>query len=131
MTKTIFITGATGYIGRVVAEKAVEQGYTVRGLSRRDEGDQLLRSIGVTPIRGDLTTPDVLSREAQKADIVLHLAFDHDFSKPYQELVNLDIATVNALATPLVGTHKRLVITSGTGIAQADPHGGETFEDSP
>lgn len=131
MTQTIFITGATGFIGRVVAQKAVQQGYTVRGLSRREEGDQLLRSLGVTPVRGDLTTPDVLSREASNANIVLHLAFDHDFSKPFQELVALDIAAVNALATPLVGTNKRLVITSGTAFVQPDPQGGETFEDSP
>ncbi|KAF9992958.1 hypothetical protein BGZ79_002445 [Entomortierella chlamydospora] len=131
MTKTIFITGATGFIGRVVAQKAVQQGYTVRGLSRREEGDQLLRSLGVTPVRGDLTTPDVLSHEAKNADIVLHLAFDHDFSKPFQELVDLDIAAVNTLATPMIGTNKRLVITSGTAFTQADPQGGETFEDSP
>ena len=131
MTKTIFITGATGFIGRVVAEKAVQQGYTVRGLSRREEGDQLLQALGVTPVRGDLTSPDVLSHEAKNADIVLHLAFDHDFSKPMQDLVALDIAAVNALATPLIGTGKRLVITSGTGFVAADPQGGETFEDSP
>ncbi|KAF9151029.1 hypothetical protein BGX21_010669 [Mortierella sp. AD011] len=131
MTKTIFVTGATGYIGRIVAQKAVQQGYTVRGLSRREEGDQLLRSLRVTPVRGDLTTLDVLSHEAKNADIVFHLAFDHDFSKPFQELVDLDIAAINALATSMIGTNKRLVITSGTGFVQADPQGGETFEDSP
>ncbi|GJJ72345.1 hypothetical protein EMPS_04702 [Entomortierella parvispora] len=131
MTQTVFITGATGFIGRVVSAKAVQQGYNVRGLSRREEGDQLLQSLGVTPVRGELTNAEVLSREAKNADIVLHLAFDHDFSKPFQDLVNTDIAAVNALATPLVGTNKRLVITSGTGFAQPDPQGGETFEDSP
>ena len=30
----IFMTGASGYIGSVVAEKAVEQGHTVVGLAR-------------------------------------------------------------------------------------------------
>ena len=30
----MFITGATGYIGRVVTEKALAAGHAVRGLSR-------------------------------------------------------------------------------------------------
>ncbi|KAF9199247.1 hypothetical protein BGZ59_004119 [Podila verticillata] len=92
MTKTIFITGATGFIGQVVAQKAVQQGYTVR------------------------------------ADIILHLAFDRDIFKSMQYLIALNIAAINAMATPLVGTNKRLVISSGTAFIQPDPQGGETFE---
>ncbi|KAG0238034.1 hypothetical protein BGW42_007588 [Actinomortierella wolfii] len=129
--KTIFITGATGFIGQVVAKKAVQQGYNVRGLSRREEGDRFLESIGVTPVRGELTSADVLSREAQQADIVLHLAFNHDFSKGMEALVALDLVAIDALAAPLVGTNKPLVITCNTAAAAADPSGAETDESSP
>jgi len=106
MTQTIFITGATGFIDRVVAQKAVQQGYNVRGLSRREESDQFLQSLGVTPVRGDFTTRDILSREAKNADVILHLAFDREASKSIQDLVAFNIASVHALATPLVGTNK-------------------------
>lgn len=61
----------------------------------------------------------------------MHLAFDHDFPKPIQDLVVLDIAALNALITPLIGTNKRLVMTGGTAFVQPDHQGGEIFEDSP
>ncbi|KAL3460412.1 hypothetical protein BJX64DRAFT_184178 [Aspergillus heterothallicus] len=131
MSQKVFITGATGFIGRVVTELAVKEGYTVRGLSRRDEGDALLKSLGATPVRGDLNNSDLLAEESKNADIVLHLAFDHDFSKPYTDLLALDMRAVSALAKGLEGTEKPLVVTNGTAGIQPDPNGGETDETAP
>ncbi|KAL2870737.1 NAD-dependent epimerase nscE [Aspergillus lucknowensis] len=131
MSQKVFVTGATGFIGRVVTELAVKEGYAVRGLSRREEGDALLTSLGAIPVRGDLHNTDLLTEESKNADIVFHLAFDHDFSKPYAELVDLDMKAVSALARGLEGTDKPLVVTNGTAIVQADPNGGETDETTP
>ncbi|KAL4909232.1 hypothetical protein BDW74DRAFT_146217 [Aspergillus multicolor] len=131
MSQKVFVTGATGYIGRLVTELAVKEGYSVRGLSRRDAGDALLKSLGATPVRGDLTNAELLTEESRNADIVLHLAFDHDFSKPYQQLVETDIAAVTALAKGLEGTGKPLVVTHGSANVAADPNGGETDESAP
>ncbi|PLB47728.1 NAD(P)-binding protein [Aspergillus steynii IBT 23096] len=127
----IFITGATGFIGRVVTEFAIRDGYNVRGLSRNEKGDALLTSLGATPVRGDLTSLDMLSQESAAADIIFHLAFDHDFSKPYEQILALDTAAVNALALPLAGTDKPLITTGGTAMVAPDPSGGETDESSP
>ncbi|PYH92503.1 NAD(P)-binding protein [Aspergillus ellipticus CBS 707.79] len=131
MPQTIFVTGATGYIGRVITIKAIEAGYTVRGLSRTPAGDALLTSLGAVPVRGTLQTFDILSAEASAADVVIHLAFDHDFSKPFSELAQTDKNAVDALAAPLVGTSKPLVVTSGTAFVKSDPNGGETDETAP
>ncbi|KAG0239408.1 hypothetical protein BGW41_007672 [Actinomortierella wolfii] len=120
--KTIFITGATGFIGQVVAEKAVQQGYNVRGLSRREEGDRFLESIGVTPVRGELTSADVLRREVQQADIIFHLALNHDVSKGMEALVAQDLDAIDALAAPLVAEQP---------LQSHDPSGAETDESSP
>ncbi|KAJ1559009.1 hypothetical protein HK096_001936, partial [Nowakowskiella sp. JEL0078] len=126
----IFVTGATGYIGRIVTEKAIAAGHTVHGLSRNSEGDALLKSLGATPIRGDLTTFDILSSESAKADAVLHLAYIHDFTMDRQKVLGFDTAAIDALAAPLRGTGKPLVTTSGL-FAKDDPAGGETNENSP
>ncbi|KAL4882533.1 hypothetical protein BJY04DRAFT_36778 [Aspergillus karnatakaensis] len=132
MAQKVFITGATGFIGRVVTEFAVKEGYAVRGLSRREEGDALLTSLSATPVRGTLEDTTLLAEESKNADIVLHLAFDHDFaSKPYQQLVDLDITAVSALAKGLEGSGKPLVVTHGTALVQADPSGEETDETTP
>ncbi len=126
----VFVTGATGYIGRVVTEKAIADGHTVRGLSRNEEGDARLRALGATPVRGDLSSLNVLRQESTGADAVLHLAFIHDFKMDHQEVLRIDAAAVGALGEPLRGTDKAFVITSGTAMVEPDPAGRETTEDS-
>ncbi|KAL2066335.1 hypothetical protein VTL71DRAFT_2406 [Oculimacula yallundae] len=126
-----FITGATGYVGGVLTEKAIAQGHTVHGLSRNEEGDAKLKALGATPVRGDLSSLEVLRHQASEADAVCHLAYIHDFTRNYEEILAVDAAVVDALAEPLRGTNKPLVTTSGTLVVEPDPEGGETVEDSP
>jgi len=127
----IFITGATGYIGRVVTERAIAEGHAVHGLSRNAEGDAKLRALGATPVRGELTSLDVLRQQSAQADAVLQLAYIHDWGMDYQEILRIDGAAVDALGEPLRGTGKGFVVTSGTAVVDPDPAGGETVEDSP
>ncbi len=125
------VTGATGYIGGVVTERALASGHTVHGLSRTEKGDAKLKALGATPVRGDLARLDVLRQESAQADAVLHLAFIHDFGRDFAEVLRIDGAAVDALGEPLQGTKKALVITSGTAVVAPDPAGLETTEDSP
>ncbi|KAJ8096940.1 hypothetical protein POJ06DRAFT_297409 [Lipomyces tetrasporus] len=81
--------------------------------------------------RGDLTSLDVLRRESAQAEVVLHLAYIHDFTMDYDEVLRVDAAAVDALGDGLRGTGKALVITSGTAVVDPDPSGGETTEESP
>jgi nucleoside-diphosphate-sugar epimerase len=127
----IFMTGASGYIGSVVAEKAIEQGHEVVGLARSQASQEKLKKQGVTPFPGGLESLDLLTRGAAEADAVLHLGFVHDFTRPYEELIGIDKAAVRAMAKGIAGTGKPLVTTSGTGVTAPDPNGAETNEDSP
>ena len=127
----IFVTGATGYIGGVVTERALAEGHSVVGLSRSEKGDAKLKALGASAVRGELTSLDVLRQESAKADAVLHLGFIHDFSMDHNEVLRIDAAAVDALAEPLRGTGKALVITAGTAVVEPDPAGGETTEDAP
>jgi nucleoside-diphosphate-sugar epimerase len=52
MSKRLFVTGATGYIGPRLVEAAVKDGYSVRGLSRSEAGDAKVVQAGGTPVRG-------------------------------------------------------------------------------
>lgn len=139
--KRIFMTGATGYIGQVLTELAIAQGYTVRGLSRSEPKDANLTRLGATPVRGDLGTLDVLRDEAARADIVMHLAdalLGSGFDTPYDEVLAIDAAAVDAMVAGLAESSasggegkKTIVTTSGTMMAAPDPAGGETSEDDP
>jgi nucleoside-diphosphate-sugar epimerase len=88
-------------------------------------------ALGATPVRGELTSLEVLRQQSAEADAVLHLAFIHNFAMDFQEVLRVDAAAVDALGEPLRGTGKPFVITSGTAVVAADPAGGETTEDSP
>ncbi|KAI1087340.1 putative NAD dependent epimerase/dehydratase [Rostrohypoxylon terebratum] len=134
--KTIFITGAHGYIGTSLTRLALTSPspqYTVRGLSRNALSDAKLTSLGATPVRGDLTNLSLLRDEAAAADIVIHLAdpFDHDLSRGYDHVVRAQRAIADAFADGMAGTGKPLVMTSGTLMAAPDPTGGETDETAP
>ena len=130
--KRIFMTGASGYVGSVITELAIADGYDVYGLCRSEASEAKLRNLGGVPIHGDLTSIDILRRESATADIIIHLATAYVFGgPPYEEVMHIDTAAIDAMAEPLMGTDKPLVITSGTLLVAPDPSGAETTEDSP
>lgn len=74
--KKIFVTGATGFIGRYVTKELVARGYKVIGLTRR--GGEVSGK-NVEYLQADLDCPDIVSRLKEMGDnifAVLHLAAD-------------------------------------------------------
>ena len=57
---TVFVTGATGVLGRATVPQLLASGYTVRALSRGEANDAAIRALGAEPVRGDLFDPDSL-----------------------------------------------------------------------
>jgi nucleoside-diphosphate-sugar epimerase len=70
----VFVTGATGVLGRPVVRLLREAGNTVRGLARSPSNEELLRRLGAEPVRGDLFDPASISAAVAGADAILHLA---------------------------------------------------------
>ena len=132
MPQTIFITGASGYIGTQLTQHAIQSGYTVRALSRTSVSDTHLTSLGAIPVRGDLSSHSLLTTEAAEADMVISLADSlcGNFGKmTMDERFAINNAALTALAKGLEHSDKPLVITSGS--LYADPDGKETDETSP
>ena len=125
----LFVTGASGYIGKVVVEHAINAGHAVEGLARNQESAAKVSQLGATPVIGDLGSFDVLTAAASRADAILHLAFIHDFALDYSMVLNTEIKAVTALAKGAQG--KPLITTSGTAVARPAPDGGETDETAP
>jgi len=129
----MFMTGASGYIGSVIIEFAASR-YTIHGLSRTPENDTKLRNLGAVPIRGDLSSFDVLTQESSEAQVVIHLAdawAGSGFSKPYEEVIGIDAAAVDAMGKGLIGRDGVMFITtSGSLVVEPDENGGETTETS-
>lgn len=70
----IFVTGATGVLGRPVVQTLVAAGYSVRALSRSEQSAARIRRLGAEPVSVDLFDPAALTPVLTGSDAVLHLA---------------------------------------------------------
>lgn len=118
---TLFLTGATGYIGGTLADRLLASGWTVRGLVRSEASAARLETRGVQPVLGDLDSADVLTREAQAADGVIDTASaDH-------------AGSVATFLSALRGTGKPFIRTSGSSVVGDDARGtagtGEVYDE--
>ena len=58
----IAVTGATGFIGSILCQRLIQAGFAVRALARTPARGQLLQSLGVELIIGNLGDRDALVR---------------------------------------------------------------------
>ncbi len=72
MGATVALTGASGFVGRTVAQRLLAGRCAVRALLRRSDAD--LEDAGVTAVRGALEDPSSLERLVAGADVVVHCA---------------------------------------------------------
>jgi nucleoside-diphosphate-sugar epimerase len=119
MTMRVFVTGSTGFIGTELVKELIAAGHQVRGLTRSDAGVEQLKAIGAEAHRGDITDLDSLRSGTTGMDAVVNLAFNHNWSKFAQNAED-EINAIEALASVL-DPGKRLVVTSGTGLASGGP----------
>ncbi len=108
----VFLTGATGYIGSVVAEKLQARGHRVLGLARNEAAETKLRAKGIEPLRGDLKDVESLKRGARESDAVIHTAFIVDFSD-LDGSFKAEREAIAAFADALANTNKPFITTSG------------------
>jgi nucleoside-diphosphate-sugar epimerase len=111
----VFVTGASGWIGRGLVPELTAAGHEVTGLARSDAAAQALQAAGAGIRRGSLDDLGSLRQAAAAADGVVHLAFKHDiaFSGDFAGATAADRAAIEAFGEALAGTAKPFVIASG------------------
>ena len=114
---TVFLTGATGYIGGTVGEKLRAAGYKVIGLARTAEKAELLKQRGFEAVVGSLDDTQLLIDTSKRADAVINTA-DSDHA-----------AAIDAFIKALEHTGKPFIHTSGSSVI-ADDVRDETVSDN-
>jgi nucleoside-diphosphate-sugar epimerase len=108
----VFVTGATGFIGSAVVADLIGAGHQVLGLARSEGGALALATAGAQVHRGTLEDLESLKRGAASSDGVIHLAFNHDFSR-YAENCEDDRCAIDAIGSVLVGSGRAFLATGG------------------
>lgn len=100
----VLVTGATGYIGRAVAEALRRRGHRVAGLTRSAAKAKSLAAAEIEPVTGDMRGPKTWERAAWESEVLVHCAVE--YSADYEAL---DRGTLDAL----LGCGGKVVYTSG------------------
>ena len=93
----VFVTGATGYLGRPLVGRLLELGHSVRALVRGASAPKLPPS--VEPVIGDALDASTYATRVQRGDVFVHLVgVSHPSPAKAAEFKSVDLASVTAAA---------------------------------
>jgi len=122
----VFVTGSTGFIGSALVPELMQAGHTVLGMTRSHKGAEALAKLGAEAHFGTLEDIESLKAGVAKADAVIHLAFNHDFSN-FQSSCEGDKLAIDAMGDVLAGSGRPFIGTAG--VLVDNPIPGQPFDE--
>ena len=113
----IFVTGATGYVGRFIVQELVKKGHNAYCLVREKNLQQITRHEQIYPIFGDVTRPETLNMK--ECEAVIHLVAiirENHFRNITFERLNFQ-ATKNVMDATIGRGIKRFIHMSALGAS--------------
>tara|TARA_X000001036_G_C20651474_1_gene795171 strand:- start:191 stop:1177 length:987 start_codon:yes stop_codon:yes gene_type:complete len=132
MSKKILITGANGFLGSAITKLALNKGYKVSVLVRKNSNlDNLMKfKSKINFFYGDLRDKDDLYEPVKESDIIFHVAADYRlWSRKPSEIYDTNVHGTENIALLALKLKKKLVYTSSVAALGLDKDGGnETTE---
>jgi nucleoside-diphosphate-sugar epimerase len=124
----IFITGASGFIGRPLTRRLVSEGHTVKALVRSKQSFDIVAALGAEPFYGELTDPSTWQDAVRGSEVMFHLAAETDVTAPRVQQDRVTVyGTIAALAaaatagvTRFVHCSSEAVLLDGEPLVNAD-----------
>jgi dihydroflavonol-4-reductase len=130
LSRTAFLTGATGFIGSRLARTLHEQGWALRCLVRRPERATALESLGAELVAGDIDDIAALARGLDGATLACHLAALYDIGvvdADAMERINVGGTRAFLEAIARAGTPRALYVSTTAALGPvAAGEGNET-----
>ena len=130
---TIFLTGATGFIGGHLLKALVTEGAKVRCLVRKSSSRRNLKGLPVEEVEADLRAPNLLREVMTGCDLVFHCAADYRlYARDKSELYDTNVeGTRNVMKIASETGVRRVVYTSSVGALGLHPDGTPADESTP
>lgn len=134
-SRSILVTGATGFIGKKLVNRLLANGYSIRVLIRSRERIEKLNSIFVGPIEyciGDISSADDVERACKGIETVYHLAAATK-GKWYHHLDVTVSGTSNIIKACMHSGVQNLVYVSTIGVLNSTkpPRDGSVCDEFP
>ena len=122
----ITVVGAHGSIAQLLHPKLIENGHSVRGIIRKEDQAETLRSMGVTPVVADIEKEPDISDSVGEVDAVVFAAGAGPGSgKERKYTVDRDGAIKLMRACQTNGINRYIMISA---MGLDEPRGNEVFQ---
>ncbi len=126
---SVLVIGGTGFIGRALVRRLVEQGYGVRVLARDPSNASDLAGLGVELVRGDFLDEESIRAALAGIDQVFHLA--RGSGNAWEEYLKYDVEPTRRLAEVCLELGvKRFYYASSIAIYEAGTPGASITEET-
>jgi dihydroflavonol-4-reductase len=128
----VLVTGATGFMGRALVARLLEDGRAVRILERRPS--DAFAGLAVERVTGDVTRPETLDAACAGAETVFNLAgvLSYDARDEARlQAVNVDGLQNVLAAARAAGTRRVVQVSSVAGVGYTEDPARPQNEDSP
>ncbi len=119
MSRTVAVTGASGFVGAAAAARLAQSGWRVRALVHSRPLDEALTDAGVEAVRGSLDDAGALAALAEGADAVVHGAALIKARRP-EDFDRVNRLGARRMAEAAAGAGARLLLVSSLTARQPD-----------
>ncbi|MBA3556530.1 MAG: SDR family NAD(P)-dependent oxidoreductase, partial [Gemmatimonadales bacterium] len=113
----VFVTGATGFIGRALSERLIDEGHAVKALARESASISSLEHLDLEIVPGDIRDADVVEKAMDGCEHVYHLAAATSWSRTRPEYAAVNVeGTRNVARAAWKAGVRRLVYASTVGV---------------
>jgi nucleoside-diphosphate-sugar epimerase len=117
----ILVTGGSGFVGKRIISKLVDDGHTVLALARSDSSADTVCALGAAPVVGDLDVPGSL--KLSPLDAVVHAAAHFRFTGPRGAYFRTNVGGTRALLEAAKDTGARTFVHLSAGAVVMDDRG--------
>ncbi|QDU42705.1 3 beta-hydroxysteroid dehydrogenase/Delta 5--_4-isomerase [Symmachiella dynata] len=128
----MLVTGATGFVGSHVVQRAIEAGYSPRALVRESSNRALLDEWGVEQVVGDFFDHDALKKAVDGVSAIVHCAAKVGDWGPIDDYRAVNVRGLEHLLVEAeaAGSLERFIQVSSLGVYEGRDHHG-TDESEP